>query len=207
MPTDGADFGRMRACYGRAFTDARTGVDHAAVAEVIVAGLERDIRWDGGSPALRPLTDLLVLISRAVDAGRERRFFETIDQLRQKFADSPQTRHVAAAVEQIGLTCINAGQELSRSEASKMIHCQLARSRFGDPLLPYLTKNLTRPVAESRGIVDSILARVAQSPRLLDLSERMLNGSSSGLPKRGQQEKPIEHSASALNAEVLGEVI
>jgi hypothetical protein len=64
MPTDGADFGRSKACYGKAYTAARMGVEDSQVAEIIVCGVERDIRRDGGSPVFSPAVDLLVLVSQ-----------------------------------------------------------------------------------------------------------------------------------------------
>lgn len=64
MPTDGADFGRSKACYGKAYTAARMGAEDSQVAEIIACGVERDIRRDGGSPAFSPAVDLLVLVSK-----------------------------------------------------------------------------------------------------------------------------------------------
>lgn len=53
MPNDGADFGRTRPCYGKAFTMARDGADDADIAECAMRGVELDIRRDAAIALLR----------------------------------------------------------------------------------------------------------------------------------------------------------
>ena len=91
MPTDGADFGRMKACYGKAYSMVRDGADDSDVAETVMRGVERDIRRDGGAPAFPVAVDLLVLISSCGDDGGAR-LLTAADNIRRDFVESPLTR-------------------------------------------------------------------------------------------------------------------
>ena len=115
MPTDGADFGRTRPCYGRAYTMARDGADNADVAECVMRGVELDIRRDGGAPAYPVAVDLLTLASSG--GLSDQKLLAGVDAIRRDFVDSPLTRHFAAAVETIGLSAIVEGRSLSREQA------------------------------------------------------------------------------------------
>jgi len=112
MPTDGADFGRKRGCYGKAYSMARDGADDADVAECVMRGVERDIRRDGGAPAFPVAVDILVLVSGG--DGNSQRLLAGADTIRRDFVDSPLTRDFAAAVEKIGLSAIAEGRGLVR---------------------------------------------------------------------------------------------
>ena len=204
MPTDGADFGRMKACYGAAYTSARTGAKDAEVAEIAALGVERDIRRDGGSPAFCQAVDLLVLISQSADENRSVHLLTTIDNLGREFADFPLTRYVADAAGKIGLTVINEAQRLSRVEAAGALLTHLARSRCLDGMVPYLTKNLTQSVERSIAFVNSVATNLPATNTFQSLAARMLNATPCGLPAKAPKRAPIEHSASALNDEVIG---
>lgn len=199
MPTDGADFGRMKACYGKAYTAARLGAEDGEVAEIVSLGEERDIRRDGGSPAFSPAVDLIVIVSESTAESRCHQLLAGVDGLRRDFADSSLTRYFAAAAETIGLTVVNEGRGLSRMDAAVMLLIHFWRSRCGDGMTSYLTKNRTQSVAQSLAIVGSITSNLARTNALRCLAARMLNASPSGLPAKTPKQPPIEHSAYALN--------
>jgi hypothetical protein len=203
MPTDGADFGRMRACYGKAFSAARAGADNGDVAEMVARGLERDIRWAGGLPAFLPAIDLLVLVSQYPDASRRSQLLHDVERLARNYADSPLTRHVADAAARIGLKSINEGRALSRASAAEMMLSDLGKSLCCDCLTPYLTRNLTQSTKWSAQITASIAEKLPATNALKDLVSRMLKASPSGLPAKAQKAPPIEHSADALNSITL----
>ncbi|MFO1500197.1 MAG: hypothetical protein U1G07_17710 [Verrucomicrobiota bacterium] len=204
MPTDGADFGRMKACYGKAYAAARDGADDSQVAEIVALGLERDIRRDGGSPAFVQAVGLLV---RASESGGEDGTIQLLDggdSLNRQFADWSLTRNVVSAAQAIGVAVINRGGILTAQEASECLLTHLAQSRCCDNMIPYLTRNRTHSVAKSQAITGSIATHVAINPSLRDLAARMLNASDCGLPPRVARLPPIDHSASALNEITLG---
>ena len=202
MPTDGADFGRMRYCYGKAYTMARDDADNADVAECAMRGVERDIKRDGGAPAFPVAVDLLVLASAGGGSGQK--LLASADAIRRDFADSPLTRHFAAAVETLGLSVIEDGLSLSRQKAEEMLLVQVAESRFCDcELTAYLARNRTKDLAAARAIVDSIKSKLSQTAAVRDLGARMRNGSAKGLPAKAAKVAPVTHSAESLNNEEI----
>ena len=200
MPTDGADFGCMKACYGKAYSSARCGADDADVAEIVARGIERDIRRDGGLPAFLPAVELVVLVSQCPDASRSHQLLDGVDRLGRDFAESPLTRHIADAAAKIGLASINDGRALSRAEVAEMMLAHFGKSRFSDGMTPYLTRNRTQSVHLSAAIVTSIAEKLRSTDALRDLAARMLKASPSGLPAKSLKAPPIEHSAVALNS-------
>lgn len=202
MPTDGADFGRMKACYGKAYSAARSGADASEVASIVVLGVERDIRRDGGAPAFGPAVDFLVLAAQSSAENRCNQLLTGVDMLNREYADSPLTRYVADAAAHIGVTCINEGFALSRQIAAERLIAHLARSRCCEGMTPYLTRNLTQFASSSRAIVSNVDAEISKKVR--DLAARMLNGSPNGIPAKAPKAIPITHSAAALNDEVIG---
>jgi hypothetical protein len=199
MPTDGADFGRMKACYGKAYAAARDGADDSQIAEIVALGLERDIRRDGGSPAFVPAVELLVRASQLGAQNGIIQLLDGVDNLDRQFADWSLTRNVVSAAQVIGVAVINRGGVFTAQEASEFLLTHLAQSRCCDNMTPYLTKNRTHSAEKSMAITCSIAAHVATRPALRDLAARMLNASDRGLPSRPTRLPAIDHSASALN--------
>ena len=197
MPTDGADFGRIKACYGKAYTGARQGAADSEVAEVVIAGLELDIRRDGGLPGFGQAIDI---VESAKDAPR---LFEATERLRILHGDCPLTRYLAAAVEKIGLANINAGQKSSREKLETAVLTQIAASRCCDGMIPYVTKNRTQSVAESSRIIGSITQKVNASPTMANLAQRMRNAPANGRPEKAPKALRVNHSATALANEVI----
>lgn len=204
MPTDGADFGRMKACYGKAYTASRLGADNADVAAIVVLGVERDIRRDGGAPAFCPAVNLLVQASQSSETDGCNQLLASVDILRREFADSPLTRYLASAVEQVGLAAINEGQCFSTLDAAKELLAHLARSRCCDGMAAYLTKHRTNSVSQSQALLASISASISGLSSLDNLAERMLSSSSKGMPAKPPKASPITHLASVLKDEVIG---
>ncbi len=198
MPTDGADFGRIKACYGKAYTGARQGVADAEVAEVVVAGLERDVRRDGG---LRGFNDAIAIV---VDSSNRNQLLEATARLRIMHGDCSLTRHLAAAAEKVGLTRLNNRQAMSVESAEKAVLTHIARSRCGDGMIPYVTKNRTQSVSESTKIIDSIHDKVSRSHALANLAQRIRTGPKDGMPSKALGLSRVTHSAEALASEVIG---
>ena len=201
MPTDGADFGRTRPCYGKAYTMARDGADNADVAECVMRGVELDIRRDGGAPAYPVAVDLLTLASSG--GLSDQKLLAGVDAIRRDFVDSPLTRHFAAAVETIGLSAIVEGRSLSREQAARMLLVQVAESRCCDGMTGYVARTRTKDLAASHGIVGSIKSQLAQTAAAHDLAARMLKCSPKGLPARAAKGAPMTHSAESLNNEEI----
>ena len=198
MPTDGADFGRIKACYGKAYTGARQGAADAEVAEVVVAGLERDIRRDGGLRGFNEAIDLIIA------AKNRNQLMEGTARLRILYGDCSLTRYLAAAAEKVGLANLNEQKGLSRQAAEKGVLTQIARSRCCDGMVPYVAKNRTQSVPESVKIIGSIESKVHQSVALADLAQRIRNAPVNGNPAKAPRQSPVTHSASALDNEVIG---
>jgi hypothetical protein len=128
MPTDGADFGRTKACYGKPYSAARIGADNSEIAEILAAGIERDIRRDGGLLAFSSAIDLLVAISITAN---ESQLLNGVEQMGREFADSSLTRYVSAAAEVIGLDAISHGQRLSRQSSASSSARRLSGQFYG----------------------------------------------------------------------------
>jgi len=199
MPTDGTDFGRTRPCYGKAYTMARDGADDADVAECVMRGVELDIRRDGGAPAFPVAVELLVVASCV---GNNLQLLSGVDAIRRDFVDSPLTRHIAAAVETLGLTAFAEGRSLSAEEASEKLLVQIAQSRCCDGMTGYIARNRTRDLSASQAIVGSIKANLAQTNAVRELAVRMLNCSPKGLPARAPKASPVTHTAEGLSEEI-----
>jgi hypothetical protein len=199
MPTDGANFGRMKACYGKAYSSARSGADDSEVAEILALGIERDIRREGGVAVFRSAVDLLVLTSQGTDANRHRQLLDRVDRLGRDFGDSTLTRYFVDAVAKIGLNCIHEGKSLSCEQAGTSLLAHYGKS-LCDGMSPYLTRNRTQCPKSSAKIAASITEKLSLSDGLRGLNRRMLNGSASGLPSRAPKGPQIEHSAATLNS-------
>lgn len=203
MPTDGADFGRMKSCYGKAYTAAKTGATNAEVAEISIKGLERDIRSGGGAPSFNATVDLVLM---AVNGGGERRLLKGVETLNTCHADASLTRHLSDAAAKVGLDCLRRGATPNREEVGARILAQVVAGRCNDPMAAYITKNRTQSVAESSKIINGINARVLASDSLRDLTRRTLNSSADGMPARAPRVRQVRHDAVALNNEVIGAV-
>ncbi len=199
MPTDGADFGRTRPCYGKSYTMARDGADDAAVAEFVVRGVELDIKRDGGAPAFRTAVELLMVAS---SSGNSRQLLSGADAIGRNFVDSPLTRHIAAAVETLGLSALAEGHSLSAEHASEKLLVQIAESRCCDGMTGYIARNRTKDLAASQEIVASIKAHLPQTYAVRDLAARMLNCSPKGLPARAPKASPMAHTVAGLDEEI-----
>ena len=101
---------------------ARDGADAADVAECVLRGVELDIRRDGGAPAFPTAVDLLVLVVSVGDAGP--RLLSGADVIRRDFVDSPLTRHLADAVEKVGLKAVAEGRTFTRQQAAEALLTQ-----------------------------------------------------------------------------------
>jgi len=203
MPTDGADFGRIKACYGKAFTAARIGASESDVAEIAVAGVERDIRHAGGAPSFQATIDLLVEVTKSPVGGRER-LLAGVDAINREFGAASFTRYVSSAAETLGLECLRKGSSPSRDSLAALVLGKLIESRCCDGITPYITRNRTQSVAESGRIVTAIKEHVRPSGSLSSLASRMLNGSAKGLPEKAPKASRVSHVASDLRNEVIG---
>lgn len=201
MPTDGADFGRTRPCYGKAYTMARDGADNADVAECVMRGVELDIKRDGGAPAFPVAVNILLLTCGG--GGDIQRLLAGVDAIRRDFVDSPLTRHFAAAVEKVGLSAIAEGQRLTREQAERKILVQVAESRCCDGMTGYVARKRTNDLGASHTIVESIKLKLGQTAAVRDLAARMRNCSSKGMPAKPVKLAPVTHSAESLNNEEI----
>ena len=201
MPTDGADFGRTKPCYGKAYTMAREGAEDADVAECAIRGVEIDIKRDGGVPAFSLIVDLLVRACDGADNGR--RLLMGVDEICRDFADSPLTRHFTAAAERIGLEAIAQGRPLLPQQVAENLIVKFAESRCCDGMLGYVARHRTKDFEASLGIVGSIKSKLDQAPSMSDLAARMLNGSKKGMPAKAVKVAPVTHSAESLNNEEI----
>jgi len=198
MPTDGADFGRMKACYGKVYTALRAGVADAYVADLAVRGVERDIRRDGGVPVFDPAVSLVVLISGQASGTSAQQLVRTIDVLARTYGDSSLSRHVLSATEKVALAALNEGSSLSRGDASEQILAQIARGRC-EGMSGYATRHRTHSTAATEKLIHSVSNELTSAPSLKDLASRMLNANAKGLPARAPRESRIDHSAESLN--------
>lgn len=199
MPTDGADFGRTRPCYGRAYTMARDGADEAAVAECVMQGVELDIKRDGGAPAFPVAVELLVLAS---NGGNSHDLLSGVDTIGSSFVDSPLTRHIADAVEKLGLAALAERKPLSAEGASEKLLVHIAESRCCDGMMGYIARNRTGDLAASQKIVGLIKAELPQTHAVFDLAARMRNCSPKGMPARPPKTVPVIHTAAGLDEEI-----
>lgn len=201
MPTDGADFGRTRPCYGKAYTMARDGADNSDVAECVMRGVELDIKRDGGAPAFPVAVDILLLACSS--GGNHQQLKAGVETIRRNFVDSPLTRHFAEAVAKIGLAAIAEGRGLTREQAERMLLVQIAESRCCDGMAGYVARKRTNNVAASLAIVESIKSELGHTVAVRDLASRMRNCSSKGMPAKAAKAAPVKHSAESLNNEEL----
>jgi hypothetical protein len=199
MPTDRANFGRTRPCYGKAYTLAREGADDVDIAECVMRGVELDIRRDGGTPAFSVAVNLLV--SESCD-GNSQQLLSSVDAIRREYADSPLTRHIAAAVDTLGFTAITNGRLLTPEGASEQLLVQIAESRCCDGMTGYIARNRTKNLAASQMIVGSIKANLPLTNAVRDLASRMRRCTPKGLPARAPKAAPVAHTADGLNEEI-----
>ena len=178
---------------------ARDGADDADVAECVMRGVELDIKRDGGAPAFPVAAELLVVAS---NGGNNQQLLSGVDAIRRDFVDSPLTRHIAAAVETLGLSALSEGRSLTAEHASEKLLVQIAESRCCDGMTGYIARNRTKDLAVSRAIIDSVKAKLSQTDAVRDLAGRMRNCSPKGLPARAPKAAPVTHTAEGLNEEI-----
>jgi hypothetical protein len=199
MPTDGADFGRTRPCYGKAYTMARDGADDTDVAECVMRGVELDIRRDGGAPAFPVEVDLVVTASLS---GNHQWLLSGVDAIGRGFVDSPLTRHIGEAVNKVALSAIAEGRALSKVQAAEKLLVQIAESRCCDGMTAYIARHRTGNLAASHAVIDSIKAKLPQTIAVHDLADRMRNCSPKGLPARAPKTPQVSHTAEGLDEEI-----
>lgn len=202
MATDGADFGKMKACYGRVYTALRVGADDAAVADLTVRCLEREVRFDRGAPAFEPAVQLATLVSGQDAANGSQQLVRTIDRLARALGASPLTRDILSAAEKITLAALRDGAALSRNEAGKAIIAQVVRSRC-EGMSAYTTRHRTHSIKATEILIDSVSSKVRATPSLHDFATRMLNGTAKGMPAKPARLSRIDHSAEGLNSTSL----
>jgi hypothetical protein len=199
MPTDGADFGRKRACYGKAYIMARESANDADVAECVMRGVELDIKRNGGAPAFPVAVDLLVVASLS---GNSQQLLSGVDAIRTNFVDSPLTRDIAAAVETLGLSACSGARPMSVEQASEKLLVHLGASRCCDGLVAYVARHRTKDIAASLAVIASIKAKLGQTDAVRDVAGRMRNCSSKGLPARAPKTARLDHTAEGLDEEL-----
>ncbi len=198
MPTDGADFGRMKSCYGKVYTALRAGVHDADVAELAVRGVERDIRRDGGALVFGPAVQVAVLISSQASANSAQQLVRNTDELARLYSEDSLTRYVLSAVEKVTLSALNEGASLSPQGAAEGIIAQIARSRC-EGMSGYATRHRTHSIPATESLIKSVSNKLLTAPSLGDLASRMLNASTKGLPAKPSRAMRINHSAEGLN--------
>ncbi len=198
MPTDGADFGRMKACYGKVYTALRAGADDADVAELAVRGVEREVRHGGGAPAFVPAVHLAVLISRQASDSSSQQLVRSIDELARLHGESSLTRSVLCAVEKVALAALSEGVSLSLLTASKLTITQMAR-RCCDGMSGYATRHRTHSITATESLIGSVSDKLLSAPSCGDLASRMLNANAKGLPAKAARGPRLDHSAESLN--------
>lgn len=198
MPTDGADFGKMKACYGRLYVALRAGATEADIANQAVKCVEREIRFDGGAPVFCAAVQLAVLISGQPSAGDSQSLIRNIDHLKRLHGDSSSTRYILSATEKVVLAALSQRASLSDQEASKRIISQIARSRC-EGTSAYITKHRTGSATETKSFLGSVSGELPSAPSLSDFAGRMLKPSAKGLPAKATRGASIDHSAEGLN--------
>ncbi len=198
MPTDGTDFGRMKACYGKAYSAAAAGAAAADVSRIVVDGIERDIRRDGGCPAFVPAVELIRLISLSADPVAI--LSEGAARMNREYGDFPLTRYVVEAARQIGLEFANhSAGSVSQMDAAAELLTHLCQSRFCDNAGAYVSRSRSCSLAESQRFMDEIAECVGNQDSLKDMAFRRLCSSKKGLPVKAQKLEQVVHSADALN--------
>lgn len=199
----------MKACYGSAYTAARTGADEAEVVGALVGGLERDIRREPEFPALRPLVELVATVSRCTNSEPQelrRRLLSDVEQLKRKHAGSGLARDAAEAAARVGLSSINDHRELTVQRAAEAVLTEMLRSRCLDRMTPYITKHRTHSPSETHQIVASFANATQTSAELRNLTARALKSPTCVPARQRCERRPLEYSERALNNEVIGRV-
>ena len=178
---------------------ARDGADDADIAECVMRGVELDIKRDGGAPAFPVAIGLLVVASLS---GNSQQLLSGVDTIRRDFVDSPLTRHIAAAVETLGLSVLAGASPMAVEQASEKLLVQIAESRCCDGMTGYVARNRTKDIAASLAVVGSIKAKLAKTDAVRDLAGRMRNCSPTGLPARAPKVASVAHTAEGLNEEL-----
>lgn len=200
MPTDGADFGTARICFGKAYVMARNGADDADLSACVMLGVERLIRFQSGAPAFRVVVQTLVVASRTSEGGAQ--LLRDLERVSREFADSPLTRDLVAAAETIGLTAISKRASFSQYEAAESLLVHVGQTRC-DAMLTYIVRHRTGNLAEGRSVVESIKSHHGRAPSTHDLATRMLCYSEKGLPAKAAKIAPVSHTAEGLNNDEL----
>lgn len=162
MATDGADFGRTRPCYGKAYSMARDGADDAGIAECAMRGVELDIRRDGGVPAFNALVDAVVVASISADRGQ---LLVTLDTIRHRESIHVHDERPDAHCSFCASACFAAGEvvllrplpELPTQEATMRDVSVVSRAKAGISFL--------RPSRRLRSILDRHLLPASSAPR------------------------------------------
>ena len=198
MPTDGADFGKMKACYGKLYSALRAGAGDMEIADLAVRCVEREIRFDRGAPAFGPAVQLAVLVSDQPTGSKSQQLLRNADHLNKVYGNSPLTRHIVSATEKVVLTAERDGISLSTHEAARLITAQIARSRC-EGMSAYATRHRTHSIRATESLLGSVSGKILFAPSLDGLAARMLNANAKGLPARPPRASRIDHSAEGLN--------
>jgi hypothetical protein len=178
---------------------ARDGADDTDVAECVIRGVELDIKRDGGAPAFMVAVNLLVIASLNRNSQQ---LLAGVDAIRRDLVDSPLTRHIAAAVETLGLSALGKENSLAVEQAAEKLLVQIAESRCCDGMAGYIARTRTKDIVASLATVASIKAKLAQTDAVRDLAERMRNCSLKGLPARAPKVAKVAHTVEGLNEEL-----
>jgi hypothetical protein len=209
MPTDGTDFARRKACYGRFYTASKDGVPVAVLGSIALEGLARDIRRDGGLPAFRPLVEHLVGIMIPGLLGNDdmrKQLMDGVDHIDQELADFSLTRDACGVARKVGLEALSGGIDPSEESIKSHLVAGLVKSRCLDRASPYITRHRTRSIHGTEQLTKTVAQ--ATLPNALILAEAIYK-SPKGVPPRGwdgTSSTAIEHTATALNNEVIAEI-
>lgn len=198
MPTDGADFGKMKACYGKLYSALRAGVGETEIADLAVRCVEREFRFVGGAPAFGPAVQLAVLISGQPVGSRSQQLVRNTEHLNRVYGASPLTRDIVSATEKVVLKALREGISLSRHKAAREVYAQITRSRC-EGMSAYATRHRTYSISATQSLIRSVSDELSSAPSLNDFATRMLNANENGLPAKAARAPRIDHSAEALN--------
>lgn len=205
MPTDGTDFARMKACYGKFYTATKQGVAEADLASIALEGLARDLRRDGGLAAFRPLIDLLRntlapgLLSSNDKGGQ---LLDGVERIERQYADSSLTREACAAARTVGLKELNCASLPCMDNVMAQMVVELIKTRCLDRASPYATRHRTHSIQGTQQLNGEIAQAAFPEARIL--ADAIYN-SPKGTPSRQWNGRvaPIEHTAAALENEVI----
>lgn len=199
----------MKACYGKFYTASKDGVPVAALGAIALEGLARDIRRDGGLPAFRPLVDLLLDVTTPALLGNDdlrKQLIDGIDGIERQFADSALTRDACSVARSVGLKALSGVISPSQESIRSHLVVELERSRCLDRASPYITRHRTRSVRATAQLTEEVARTTFTNAHVL---AQAIYQSAKGVPPRGwdrNSSAALEHTASALNNEILAEI-